>query len=227
MTTPTTEEYLEVIYMMAAEGQVVRGVRLAVLLEVTQPTVSATLRRLVRDGLIEANRKTSVVLTERGLATARGLLRRHRIVERWLVDVLGYDWAASDAEAHRLEHTLPDEVIERLNVTLGRPLACPHGNPIPGNASEAAPDRVFPLNEARAESHVQVVRVSEYAEHVAEMLAVLEERGLHPGATVTVVDVDSLSRTLTLKVQDRHFALGSEVAGYVWVTDGEAASQGA
>src|SRR5918912_330100 len=133
MTTPTTEEYLEIIYMMAAEGQTVKGVRLAESLRVSRPTVTATLRRMASDGLVKRNAKKEVQLTKKGFKTADDLQRRHRIVERWLTDVLGFDWAQSDAEAHRLEHAVSDEVAERLNELLGRPATCPHGNPIPGN----------------------------------------------------------------------------------------------
>lgn len=217
-TTPTTEEYLEVIYMMAAEGLVVKGARLAETIGVSRPTVTATLRRMVRDGLVKLNAKKQIELTKKGYAIADALQRRHRIIERWLTDMLGFDWAQSDAEAHRLEHVFSDQVVDRLNDLLGRPATCPHGNPIPGNPPAAPEEPVFPLSRAKEGDHLRVIRISEYAENTAQILIHLDERGIRPGAQLFVVDISPVGQTMTLRVQDKHFALSSQIAQAVWVT---------
>ncbi len=126
MPTPTVEAYLEIIYMMAAEGQSVIGARLAESLHVSRPTVTTTLKRMVREGLVKFSGGKEVLMTTKGQAIAERLQHRHRIVERWLTDVLGLDWAKSDAEAHHLEHAMSDEVAELLNKHLGYPTTCPH-----------------------------------------------------------------------------------------------------
>lgn len=217
MPTPAVEEYLEVIYMVEAEGQTVKGARLAKTMGVSRPAVAATLRRMVRDGLIKVNANNDIELTKRGFKTADDLQRRHRIVERWLTDILGFDWAKSDAEAHRLEHVMSDEVIERLNKLLGHPATCPHGNPIPGNNHSGIPHKVFQLSHARGGDRVRVTRISEYAENVGELLRYLGDCGLRPGAKVTVADVAPLHNSVTLRVKNKHFALSPEIAEYVWV----------
>lgn len=217
MPTPAVEEYLEVIYMVEAEGQAVKAARLAKTLGVSRPAVAATLRRMARDGLIKVKPNKDITLTKHGFKTADDLQRRHRIVERWLTDTLGFDWAKSDAEAHRLEHVMSDEVVERLNDILGRPATCPHGNPIPGNAASNISSGVFQLSKAHGGDYVRVTRISEYAENVGELLRYLGDRGLRPGAVVTVEDVASLHSSVTLQVNNKHFALTPEIAEYVWV----------
>src|SRR5512143_4001603 len=154
-TTATVEEYLETIYMMAAESQIVKGARLAQIMHVSRPTVTATLRRMSRDRLVTLNAKKEIALTKKGLETAEELQRRHRIVERWLTDVLKLDWAESDAEAHRLDHAVSGKVVDRLNEMMGFPATCPHGNPIPGNA-QSAHSHAIPLSEAREGERVRV-----------------------------------------------------------------------
>lgn len=225
MPTPTVEEYLEVIYMMEAEDQTVKGARLAKTMGVSRPTVTATLRRMARDGLIKVNATKDIALTRRGFKTADDLQRRHRIVERWLTDILGFDWAKSDAEAHRLEHVMSEEVIERLNALLGRPATCPHGNPIPGNERAGSAPDVLQLSRARAGERVRVTRISEYAENVAELLEYLGDCGVRPGVEMTVADVAHLHNSLTLRLGDKHFALSPEIAEYVWVTRLESATR--
>lgn len=217
-TTPTTEEYLEIIYMMAAENKVVKGARLAETLGVSRPTVTSTLRRMTRDGLVKLNDKKEVQLTEKGYQIADTLQRRHRIIERWLTDSLGFDWAKSDAESHRLEHVFSDEVIDRLNEQLGRPETCPHGNPIPGNQRRTKAAEAFPLMRAAEGDRVRVVRISEYTENISDTLRYLGERGIVPGADLFVADVSPISRSLTLKQGDRHFSLSAQIAETVWVT---------
>lgn len=216
-TTATVEEYLETIYMMAAESQIVKGARLAQIMHVSRPTVTATLRRMARDRLVTLNAKKEVALTKNGLATAEELQRRHRIVERWLTDVLKLDWAESDGEAHRLEHAVSGKVVDRLNEMMGFPATCPHGNPIPGNA-QGAHLHVLPLSQAREGDRVRVTRISEYVENAAEMLKHLGERGLKPGAELDVVDISSLHDSFTLRLAEKHFALDHQIADYVWVT---------
>jgi len=218
MATRAVEGYLEVISMMSMEGQPVIGARLAESLHVSRPTVTATLKRMVREGLIKLNSRKEITLTAKGQGIAEHLQYRHRIVERWLTDVLGLDWAKSDAEAHKLEHAMTDEVAELLNKHLGYPTTCPHGNPIPGNVRTIAPDsKVFQLNKCKEGDRVTVTRISEYAENVAELLDYLGNRGLVPGATLTVNEVAPLNGPLTLKLGSKMIPLSREVAGFVWV----------
>jgi DtxR family transcriptional regulator, iron-dependent repressor len=215
-TTATTEEYLEIIYMVESEGRTVKGARLAQVMQVSRPTVTATLRRLTRDGFVKVGRDKSIALTKNGLKRAEELQRRHRIVERWLTDVLKLDWAESDAEAHRLEHAMSDRVTDRLNELLGFPPSCPHGNPIPGNRQKGDV-KMFPLSQASEGDHVRVVRISEYAENTADMLRYLGEHGLRPDAQVVIADKSYQHGTMTLRVGDKHFALTPQVADFVWV----------
>src|SRR5881227_2438349 len=106
--------YLEAIYYIRAEGEVVRSARLADWLSVSRPTVTVALRRMVRDGMVRLNAHKEIELTARGDSAASAIVRRHRIVERWMTDVLGLDWVAADAEAERLEHAVSEVVEERF-----------------------------------------------------------------------------------------------------------------
>ncbi len=218
MATPTIEAYLEIIYMMSAEGQAVIGARLAEALHVSRPTVTTTLKRMVRDGLIKFSDRKEIQTTAKGQALAEHLQRRHRVVERWLTDVLGLDWAKSDAEAHRLEHAMSDEVAELLNKQLGFPATCPHGNPIPGNGRSAMVDpKAFQLGTAQANEVVMVLRISEYAENIAEVLDYLGARGVIPGAKLAVLEVAPLAGPLMLKRGTRIISMSQQIANFVWV----------
>ena len=131
--------YLEAIYYMWSEKESLRSARLADWLGVSRPTVTVGLRRMARDGLVRMNGRKEIELTAKGMRTAESIVRRHRIMERWLTDGLGLDWVTADAEAARLEHAVSDVVEQRLYEVLGRPTTCPHGNPIPGRASRVSP----------------------------------------------------------------------------------------
>src|SRR6202051_4576939 len=128
----TVEEYLETIYNMNMEGEVVIGARLAEKFRVAPPTVTEMLKRLMRDGYVEMNNKRHVTLTEAGKQAAEAVLRRHRLTERFLVDMLGMQWHQVHEEAQRLEHFISGAVEARVVASLHHPTTCPHGNPIPG-----------------------------------------------------------------------------------------------
>src|SRR5437667_10534953 len=133
----TVEEYLETIYNMNMEDEVVIGARLAEKFCDGRPTVNEMLKRLVRDGYVEMDQKRQVTLTEAGNQAAEAVLRRHRLTERFLVDMLGMQWHQVHEEACRLEHFISGAVEARVVTTLNHPTTCPHGNPIPGLVSNA------------------------------------------------------------------------------------------
>ena len=207
--------YLEAIWYMRAEGETVTNARLADWLGVSRPTVTAALRRMARDGLVRTGSR-EIALTGDGEARAAAVVRRHRVVERWLVDSLGLDWVVADEEAARLEHAVSETVAEALYEALGRPTSCPHGNPIPGR-SEAVAGEVR-LSALREGGRAEVTRISEVAEREAPpLLRYLQERRLMPRAELAVTEVDPIARTLRLKVGDREVTLSHETAGKVWV----------
>ncbi len=221
--TPTVEAYLEFIYLIAVEGQPVIGARLAESLHVSRPSVTATLKRMVRDGLVKVNARKEIQFTPKGQALAEYLQRRHCVIERWLTDELGMDWADSDAQAHQLEHAMSDQVAELLNKHLGTPTTCPHGNPIPGNVKSvvAVNSKLFPLSRAREGDRVIVTRVSEYDAEVAEILNYLGGRGVRPGAKLELIKFEPFEGPVNLKVGSQVVAIGRKVASYVWVKKAE------
>jgi len=208
--------YLEAIYYMWSEGEPPRSARLADWLGVSRPTVTVALRRMARDGMVRMNSRKEIGMTAVGRRVAESIVRRHRIMERWLTDVLGLDWVAADEEAARLEHAVSEKVERRLYETLGRPRTCPHGNPIPGHSKASPKERRLATLQAGARAAIS--RVSEVAEREAPLLlAYLDERRLTPGRKVDVVEVDDVGRTIRIRAGKREVTLSHDTAAKLWV----------
>lgn len=202
--------YLEAIYYIRAEGETVRSARLADWLAVSRPTVTIALRRMSRDGMVRLTPRKEVELTDRGEAAAESIVRRHRIMERWMTDTLGLDWVTADLEAERLEHAISAVVEEKLYQALGRPRTCPHGNPIPGHSTMRANE--IRLSALRPGELGTITRISEVAQREAPpLLQYLHERGLHPGTRIKVEEVDDVGRTMRLRAA-RGLTLSYETA---------------
>jgi DtxR family transcriptional regulator, iron-dependent repressor len=207
--------YLEAIYYMWSEKEPLRSARLADWLGVSRPTVAVGLRRMTRDGLVRMNGRKEIELTAKGMRTAESIVRRHRIMERWLTDGLGLDWVTADAEAARLEHAVSRVVERRLYEVLGRPATCPHGNPIPGRSRAAAHE--VRLSSLVAGDSARLTRVSEVAEREApRLLTYLQQRDLTPGREVQVLEADEVGKTLRVKIAAREVTLSHETASKVW-----------
>jgi len=208
--------YLEAIYYIWSEGETPRSARLADWLGVSRPTVTVALRRMTRDGMVRMNGRKEIELTAAGRREAEAIVRRHRIMERWLTDVLGLDWVVADAEAARLEHAVSEVVERRLYEALGRPRTCPHGNPIPGHTRASPRERRLATLAAGARAAIS--RVSEVAEREAPLLlAYLDERGLTPGRAIDVVEVDEIGRTIRIRAGKRDVTLSHDTAAKLWV----------
>ena len=210
------ERYLEAIYYIEHEGEVPRPGRLAEWLSVSAPTVTVSLQRLSRDGLVRIADDRSVELTDAGALAAATIVRRHRIVERWLTDVLGLDWAAADMEAQTLAHGMSATVLDRLDQQLGRPSTCPHGNVIPGRNPPAGRSLMRLVDLADGES-ARVARISEVAEHeTPQLLRILDQRGIVPGIEIRVVARASAGWTLRAGANDA-MTVDPGTARAVWV----------
>jgi DtxR family Mn-dependent transcriptional regulator len=211
----TIEHYLETIFYIANEGEVVRPSRIAEWQGVSAPTVSETLQRLQREGWIELAEDRSVSLTDAGEQLASAVVRHHRLLERWLTDSLGLDWASADEEAQRLAPGLTDEVAARLAEHLGQPDTCPHGNVIPGRSAPYG--TLVALADLEPGQAAVVRRISEVAEHDApQVLRLLEAEGVVPGTRVEVSEAGAGLGAVTLRIGDAVVPLGLDVARLVW-----------
>src|SRR4029077_3485510 len=201
---------------MWSEGESLRSARLADWLGVSRPTVTVALRRLTGYGMVRMNRRKEIELTPAGRRAAEAIVRRHRIMERWLTDGLGLDWVTADEEAARLEHAVSEVVERRLYEVLGRPSTCPHGNPIPGHSRAVA--REVRLASLESGTHASVSRVSEGAEREAPtLLTYLHERGLTPGREIAVREVDAVALTIRIRSGKRSVTLSHDTAAKLWV----------
>lgn len=211
-----TARYLEAIYYLDHEGEEVRPGRLADWLAVSPPTVTVAVQRLARDGLVAVHRDRTIDLTPAGTAAAAAVVRRHRVVECWLTEELGFDWVTADAEAERVAYTLSDVVLDRLFERLGEPATCPHGNEIPGHGSVQRD--LICLTELTAGHPARVSRISELAEHDApQVLGLLDSEGLVPGAAVTVEAEPIGAGIMRLSVDGKAVVLSAATAASVWV----------
>jgi DtxR family Mn-dependent transcriptional regulator len=186
----TTEEYLETIFEIEEEGIVPIRARLVERLRLSAPAVSETVNRLVEQGNVELLDDRRLRLTAKGRAIARSIVRRHRLAERLLVDVIGLEWEKAHREADRWEHAISAEVEEKLVALLGDPATCPHGNPIPGSARTVDRSRTVVLADAMP-GPVVVARISERLELDDEALTLIARARLIPGSEATVVARDT------------------------------------
>ena len=187
MTTqasPATEEYLQAVYTLADEGGQVIGARLAEFLRISPAAVSEMVHRLERDGLLKLDERKEVRLTDSGYSAASRVVRRHRLAERMLVDLLGYEWWKTHEEAERIEHAMSQEMEERLVRVLGDPQTCPHGNPMPGTTPRAT----RPLERLAVGERATVERIPDQFEHEPGFLEYLDTQGVRPGVTLEMIE---------------------------------------
>ncbi len=180
---PAFEEYCETIFELAEDGTKVIQARISERLGVSRPAVSEMIKKMVAEGLITLE-KSEIVLTEDGSELANVMVRRHRIAERFLTDILGLSWAQAHHEAGKWEHVISPDVEEALAAKLENPTTCPHGNPIPGTEYEA-PDMVQ-LSTVAAGENAVITRIPEELEFTPGMLEFLETNQLLPGASVAI-----------------------------------------
>ena len=210
--SPTIENYLSLMYVLELDKEPVLGVRLAQLLSVTPPTVTNTLKRMVRDGLITMD-KDGTRLTKAGKQSARTVVRRHMLTEWMMARIL--PWSKLHQEAHHLEHAISAEVETALYEEMGHPQTCPHGNPLPG--AEDAVSAWIPVTEASPNDVTVIKRIHELAEYNLELLVFLEGKGLVTGAEVIVREVLPFNQTVTLEIQGQIVTLGFASAQHLFV----------
>jgi len=209
-----SDDYLTAIYRMSHdEGQDVIAVRLADRLEITPPSVAGMLKRLMRDGLVHIDAKKVIHLTPEGFRRAEQMVRRHRLAECLLTDVLKVDWWRAYEEAHLLEHGISDITERNLYEMLGRPKKSPFGYPIPG---PGAPQRLsmVTLGDLKEGQEAEIDRVFEEDE---QLLRFFDEEGIRPGVKVVIEEVAPYRGTITVRVGEQRIVLGTPVANKIWV----------
>ena len=206
--------YLKAIRESAEEGAASTK-DVAARLSVSQASVTHRVGRLQEMGLVEYERYHGASLTEEGLSEALRLVRRHRLIETFLLDQLGYSWEEVHEEAEKLEHAVSDRFTERLADLLGHPDHDPHGDPIPAVDGTLEPDGSFPLPAAAAGDRVLIARVGD---ETTGLLTYLGERGLVPGCLLTVQEVRALDGVVTVADEDgTAYSLGAALAGALYV----------
>jgi DtxR family Mn-dependent transcriptional regulator len=192
----TTEEYLETILSLEEEGVVPMRARLVERLGLSAATVSETVGRLVDQGFVELEGDRRLSLTVKGRSLATTIVRRHRLAERLLVDIIGLEWEKVHAEAARWEHAISADVEEKLVLLLGDPATCPHGNPIPGTLRAIPSTPTVSLTDAEI-GPITVARVSERLEMSGEALVLIAGAHLLPGCDATIVRANADGVTVT------------------------------
>jgi len=219
----TTEMYLRIIFELEEEGTAVLRARIVERLGHSGPTVSQTVARMERDGLLAVQPDRSLLLSPEGRLRATRVMRKHRLAERLLVDVIGLEYEYVHAEACRWEHVMSDRVERKILALLDERAQSPYGNPIPGldelgvTAEREMRSVVIPLAELAGPEpcRVEVRRLGEPVQHDGEVLTLLQAAGAVPGRSVDVVVVHGRWR---IGSGDAAVEVGKEIAGQVWVT---------
>jgi DtxR family Mn-dependent transcriptional regulator len=201
---PAFEEYCECIFELDEDDVGVIQARIAERLQVSRPAVSEMMKRLEAEGLISSD--DGIRLTERGHQLAESIVRRHRLAERFLTDILELSWAEAHHEAGRWEHVISDSVEQALVNLLGDPTTCPHGNPIPGTAYEAP--NAEPLADIDVGDPFVVRRITEELEFAPGLLEFLESSAILPGNS-GVVTAASPDGTVTIVIDGNHIGVGA------------------
>jgi DtxR family Mn-dependent transcriptional regulator len=210
---PPVEEYLEALHELEEEGATLIQARLAERVGHSAPAVSEMVGRLKREGYLKGEGRT-LTLTAKGRTYAESVVRKHRLAERLLTDVIGLPWPEAHIEACRWEHVISDQVEERLVALLGNPTTCPHGNPIPGTGPEVAHLTALSVHEPGDE--VRLERLTEQVEINHDALVYLDDHDFRPGAAARVRS-KAPDGTLTLELAKGTIALGPALTEQLYV----------
>ncbi len=209
-----SDDYLTAIYRLNHdEGQDVIAVRLADRLGITPPSVAGMLKRLQRDGLVAVDTRKVIRLTPEGVRRAEQMVRRHRLAECLITEILGVPWWRAYEEAHLLEHGISDVTEPHLYETLGRPTRSPFGYPIPGPTPDGRLSMVT-LAGVEEGATVEIDRVFEEDE---QLLQFFDDEGIRPGQAVLVESVAPYRGTITAQLDGRSIVMGTQVADRIWV----------
>jgi DtxR family transcriptional regulator, Mn-dependent transcriptional regulator len=215
--TEKMREYLEVIYYLAARREPVIGARLAEWMNVTPPTVTNIVKRMEDQGYITRDGRGDISLTDEGFTLAEAMVKRHRVLERFLVDIMGIPWHMIHEEAVRLEHALSPTMEARIEALVGQSTTCPHGNPIPGRAPGY--EGSVRLDQVGVGHGFVLRRIVEEAEEDSELMRYFQVNGLTPGARFEVAD-QSPSYGVTLRRGGQTITLSAQIASQLWGESG-------
>ncbi|GAA1959499.1 metal-dependent transcriptional regulator [Agromyces allii] len=213
-TSPAIEDYLKTVYAHTEwQPDPITPKALADKLGVAPSSVTEMVKKMAANGLISHVPYGPLRLTDAGRARALSVVRRHRLIETWLVAEMGYAWDEVHDEAEVLEHSLSDRLLEAIDVRLGRPTRDPHGDAIPSASGEVASEPFVLLSEAPTAHVGRVIRISD---RDPEVLRELERRGIRPG--VEIVVTDAAGEPVTLQAAGEAGELARDVATAIWVT---------
>jgi len=218
MPSRTVEDYLKQIYHEQQRGgrRLVPMGRLATAVGVTPGTATIMIKTLTQAGLVNYEPRTGARLSRKGEQLALHVLRRHRLVELFLVQVLNVDWSDVHDEAEELEHAISDQLLERIAEFLGNPTVDPHGDPIPRADGTVAAPRLLRLTDCKPGAACRVARVMDQD---ARFLRFIEKQGLKPGANLRIESLDTQADSVTLRLADDSvITLGGAAAGKILVT---------
>jgi DtxR family Mn-dependent transcriptional regulator len=213
--TRSVEDYLKAIYRLSPQGRTASTSEIAQRLELSPASVSGMVKRLSEHGLLEHVPYKGVQLTADGRRAALRMLRRHRLIEAYLVAFLGYTWDTVHDEAERLEHAVSDTLVERMAAVLGNPTVDPHGDPIPTPEGDIHEPVGIPLSEVPAGTSVEVRQVEEGQ---PDRLRYIASVGLRPGVHLTVVDRQPFQGPITIEVAGQTHVIGNELGQVVRCT---------
>jgi DtxR family transcriptional regulator, Mn-dependent transcriptional regulator len=211
-----SKEYLEAVYELEEEGQRILQARIGERLGLAPATVSEGIKRLVSEGLVTVEGARDISLTPEGRVLAETLVRRHRLAERMLVDILGIPWHLCHDQAEDWEKVMTPEVEEAILAKIAGEPTCPHGNPIPGAESTVPWSDLTPVGKMEPGARAKLVRLLEDVELDHDVMKYLEDHKLMPGRILEMVDVGP-DGTLTLQVEGQTVALGPALADNLWV----------
>ena len=219
MHSSTTENYLKHLLLLQQRQTDIAPVptgKLATALDITPGTATVMVKTMAESGLMDYESRSGVRLTAAGEKLALDVLRRHRLVELFLVQVLGLDWSEVHEEAEILEHAVSEKVLERIDQFLGRPAFDPHGDPIPNAAGQLESRHLQHLDECKAGLRV---RVSQVENHDPQFLRFAEAKGLTPGSMLTIIASDAMADAITIHREGGEpLVIGTTAARKVFVT---------
>jgi len=217
MPSITTENYLKAIYQLwekHPEAHLVRLGEIAQELEVTAGTITTMIKRLAEKGLVEYHRRSGVRLTPEGLRQALQVVRRHRLVEYFLVNALHMDWSEVHEDAEALEHAVSDRVLDRIDAMMGFPERDPHGDPIPGNDGRVPSAKPIPLHQTVKGTLYEVSRIEDQEARILESVA---ELALKPGRRFSRLSDPESGNSISLEMNHQNVSVPVVLASCILV----------